>query len=331
MKNRPLILVIIMIFLTTFTSHGYVQAETFQLVIAQTPPGNNTDTSNWREVYRYEIDGNGGATTQLAGIPVGQVFDPVSVEFRSPTELFVGNRHGNTLGEGSISRFKIDSFGNYNYLGNFTASNMTSGVHEMSFNSVTGELFAATIGSGIFRFTFSDGNPSPNGSFEYGAWDGLQVSPSGDYIFATNFATNVYQFQINADGTINLIDSFSPQGVGRVHFFGTRFNEELFLGDDAGNRVHRYEILADGNLNYKGFMTVPSAVDIAFSPDNQEMFVSSYSDGIYRFLYDDYTDSWMQTGLIEMQWAAGIAITPVPEPATLTLLGLGGLFLRRKK
>lgn len=331
MKNRLFVPLIVLISLTTFILQECVQADNFQLVIAQTPPGDNTNTSNWREVYRYEIAGTGGTATRLQGLPFGQVFDPVSVEFRSPTELFVGNRHGNVLGQGSISRFEIDSSGNYNYLGNFTASGMTSGVHEMSFSPTTGELLAATYQNGIFRFNFPDGNPLPNGSFSSGPWDGIQVSPSGNYVYATNWGTSIYQFQINTDNSINLIGSFSPPGAGRLHFFGTRLNQELFLGDDYANRVHRYEILEDGNLQYKGFVNVPVAVDIAFSPDNQEMFVSSYTDGIYRYLYEASTDSWIQTGLIQMEWAAGIAITPIPEPCTLSLLAIGGLALLRKR
>lgn len=330
MKKAVFIPFVVLMLLAILAPQEYAHADDFQLVVAQTPPGNNTNTSNWREVYRYEIAGTGGTATQLSGLPVGEVFDPVSVEFRSPTELFVGNRHGNTLGEGSISRFEIDSSGNYNYLGNFSSSGMTSGVHEMSFSPTTGELFATTIGNGIFRFTFPGGNPSPNGSFSSGAWDGIQVSPTGNYIYATNFAQTVYQFEIKPDDTIDLINSFTPPGVGRLHFFGTRLDQELFLGDDNGSQVHRYEILGDGNLQYKSTMNVINAVDIAFSPDNQEMFVSSYHDGIYRFLYEENTDSWTQTGLIEMEWAAGIAITPVPEPATLSLLAIGALFSRKR-
>lgn len=332
MKNRLFISLLVLIILTTFILQECVHADNFQLVVAQTPPGNNTNVSNWREVYRYDIAGTGGTATRLQGLPFGQVFDPVSVEFRSPTELFVGNRHGNSLGQGSISRFEIDSLGNYNYLGNFTTNGMTSGVHEMSFSPTTGELFATTIANGIFRFNFSDGNPSPNGSFETGAWNGIQVSPSGDYIYATQFgSTKCYSFRINSDGTINRIGDFIPPGARVLEFLGTRLNQEIFLGDLDGNRVHRYEVLEYGNLLYKGFVNAHNAVDIAFSPDNQEMFVSSYTDGIYRYLYEASTDSWIQTGLIQMEWAAGIAITPIPEPCTLSLFAIGGLALLRRR
>jgi len=309
----------------------YAQGQIIQLFVAQTPPGNNTNTANWREVYRYQIDGTGGAATQLAGLPVGQVFDPVSAEFRTPTELLVGNHHGNVLGEGSVSRFEIDSVGNPTYLGNFTAPGMNSGTHGMGINPSTGELFAATVGNGIFRFDFVGDNPVPNGSFSSGAWNGLQISPSGKYVYGTPFGTTVHQFEINPDDSISYLDSLSPPGASRLDFFGMRLDEEIYIGDNSASLVHRYEVLEDDNLLYKGNISVPTAVDIAFSPDSQEMFVSSYHDGVYRFLYESSTDSWIQTGLIEMEWAAGIAVTPIPEPTTLSLFALGAILLRRRR
>ena len=340
MKNKKVtfglgivyLVLLFILFCTTAT-----QAADFQLVVAVALAGGQPDPVNWQDVLRYRIADTGGAATQLSSIPNGQVFDPAGVAFRSSDELYIGNRHGDILGQGSISRFRLDPTGGYTYLGNFTTTGMTA-VHEMSFSPTSGELFAMSLAtSNTFRFRFNGDDPQPNGYFSAGA-EGILVSPLGNKIFETDYSSNLRQFQINPDGTITTLASIAVPGAHELHMMGMRPGGEMYIADFYGNCVFRYKFSPEGDLIYSGFVSAYRALDAAFSPDGQEMFVS-YANGdlptggIHRYLYQPSTDSWQQSGVIYTPRPAGIGITPmpIPEPCTLSLLALGGLTLLRKR
>lgn len=144
-------------------------AQNFQLIATNTPPFNQPDPAQWRAVLRFDIAGAGGAATALANLPTTEVFDPAGVAFRTANDVYIGNRHGNVLGQGSVSRFSLSPDGAMaTYRGNFTAPNMI-GVHELAFNPLTNELFAVSVSNGVFRFRFNgDAMPTPTGVFAQG-------------------------------------------------------------------------------------------------------------------------------------------------------------------
>ena len=308
----------------------------FQLIVAQAPWGDPIPPQDWKGVLRFSISGTGGAAVPLSAIPNGQVFDPVAVTARSTNEFLVGNRHGNLYGAGSVSFFALDASGTtYAYDYNLTYPGM-NGVCGMAFHPVTGELFLGTHHDGGYRFVFVDGVPVFNGQFAGGMIHDVYVNASGDRLYAAAAEENrIRQFTIAANGDLTELPSVPTPGS-----FPTFFTEgprgDLYLTTVHAMQVWRYAIDAQGNLVYRSTMNFDRACDVAFSPDGMEMFVTRNKPdgGVYRFAYQQGSDSWLQTGFISAPWAAGIELMqPVPEPACFLglLLGLGGLAVRRRR
>lgn len=297
-------------------------ASDFQLIVTVTPHFSQPDPANWQDVWRFKIHGTGNAATQLTTIPKGEVHDPATIIFRTPTELLVSNRHGNTLGLGSISRFRLDSAGGYTYIDNFTVTGL-EGAHGMSFNPKNGELFVCSFVGNIYRFVFAGDTPVSNGFISTGPIEGILVNPAGNRIFATNWGTSLRQFQINPDNSINEIGSVPVPDAGVLHYIRMGPNDDMYVADHDADRVHHFVFNQNGEAVYDGFVNVPHALDIAFSPDGQEMFVSSYDSegdptmGVYRFIYQSSTDSWNITDFIDVPRPAGLATTAIYEGGTL--------------
>lgn len=297
------------IFLALFGAFTFAAADPFQLIVTKTPPG-NADPSNWQSVLRWSINGTGGTATPISDIPKTQVADPASPAFRSENELFIANRHGNG-GTGSISRFEIDEMGNAVPTTTITGNGL-SNVHQICFNPITGELFAANLTSGISRFLFDyDGVAIPHGNHSVGALRGIGVSRDGGNLYVTRASNEIARYRLNADGTITQLASLFPPGASGLHFIKFRFDGEMYAADILSNKVYRYRFNALNEPTYVGFVSSPSPIDAAFSPDGQEMYLSSHFDGgVRRYIYNSGSDSWAET-------------------ATLTTPSLGGLATRQ--
>ncbi|MFO0859764.1 MAG: hypothetical protein U0570_04345 [Phycisphaerales bacterium] len=298
-------------------------AQPFQIVSTVAPPF-SVPESQWRSVLRFSLTGSGSAATPMSSIPDGEVHDPVGVGFRTPTDLFIGNRHGNTLGLGSVSRFKLTNGGaTATFVSNFTQPGMV-GVHEIAFNPVTRELFCTAVFDGIWRFTFdSNGLPVANGSFARGrGWRGVCIEPTGQYLYASAFNSNVYRFRINGDGSMTELPAQGLSGAANLHFFSLGPKQgEIYVADIDASKVHRLRVNADGSLTQLGAITSTHAIDCAFSPAGTEMFVSRHIDGgIDRFNYNAGTDSWVYSSTIATAESLGgfAAYVPAACPADLT-------------
>lgn len=302
---------------------GSASGQPFQIVTTVAPPF-SVPQNQWRSVLRYSLTGSGSATTPMSSIPDGEVHDPVGVAFRTPTDLFIGNRHGNTLGLGSVSRFKLTNGGaDATFVSNFTQPGMI-GVHEIAFNPVTRELFCATVNDGIWRFTFdTNGLPVANGSFARGrGWRGICIEPTGNYLFASAFSGTMYRFRINADQSMTELPAQGISGAANMHFFSLGPKQgEIYVADIDANKVHRLRVNADGSLTQLGSVTSNHAIDCAFSPAGNEMFVSRHIDGgIDRFNYNSGTDSWTYSATIATPESLGgfAAYVPAACPSDLT-------------
>ncbi|MFT3683887.1 MAG: GC-type dockerin domain-anchored protein [Phycisphaerales bacterium] len=320
MKIAPIIV-------AAFASVAAAQNQPFEIVVTVTPPGSNSNPAAWQSVLRYGFGDSGAAPTALTSIPPTEVFDPCSAVFRTATDLFVGNRHGNVLGQGSISRFTVSGDGlNATFVQNFTAPNMV-GVHELAISPTTGELFAATVFDGVFRFTFDNsGQPVYNGRFAQGVpMRGILVHPNGRYIYTTSASSVIHVYHIENDNSVTAQSDIAIPGASNLHFFclgpsGT----ELYLGDISSNKVFRYGILPGGALVAKPAIDSPAAIDMAFSADGEEMFVGNhFQGGITRYAYNQGTDTWTQSGTMDTPSMGGFA-TYVRPPCGNTDLGKAG-------
>lgn len=278
-------------------------AQSFQLVATISPPGSSSNPANWQDVQRIGINGSGGSTFSLTPIPTGEVHDPAGIAFRTPTELFVANRHGNVLNQGSISRFTLSPNGLVaTFESNFTQPGFVGG-HEISFNPRTGELFAAAVFDGIYRWKFdTNGNPVPNGKFATGvAMRGVLVDPLGYYIYTTSANNQIRRWFINPDDSITeLLPALNVPGASNLHFFAlSPDNRELYVCDISSSRVFRYYFQSDGSLVANGSIGSPAAIDCAFSPDGQELYVGNhFQGGISRYAFNAPNNDWTYVGLI---------------------------------
>ncbi|MBX7135657.1 MAG: hypothetical protein K1X67_23565 [Fimbriimonadaceae bacterium] len=291
--------------LALLTLPSLAMAADFQLIATQTPPGGG---GTWQSVLRYTIGGTGGSVTPLADIPAAQVADPASPAFRTGAELFIGNRHGNS-GVGSISRFILHPDNTFTKTGDITGNGAIN-IHQICFNPVSGELFAGTVNTGISRFIFDSGGTAiPHGFHAIGPTRGVMVGRDGETLYVTRASGELLRYHLNANGTITQLPSVFPPGASNLHFMRVRFDGELYAADISSNKVFRYRFDALNNPVYVGFVTSNGAIDVTFSPDGQEMFVSDhFGGGIDRFLYQAGTDSWLYTATIPTTSLGGIAV-----------------------
>jgi 6-phosphogluconolactonase (cycloisomerase 2 family) len=325
--QREQIMKIASLIAAAITTVAAAQSQPFEIVVTITPPGSNTNPASWQPVARFGFADSGAAPTTLDQIPATDVFDPASAVFRTATDLFVGNRHGNVLGQGSISRFTVSVDGlDATFVQNFTAPNMV-GVHELAISPTTGELFAATVFDGVFRFTFDgSGQPVYNGRFAQGvAMRGILVHPNGRYIYTTSASSVIHVYHIENDNSVTAQPDIPVAGASNLHFFclgpsGT----ELYVADINANKVFRFGILPGGALVPKPSIDSSGPIDVAFSADGEEMFAGNHlQGGITRYAYNQQNDTWAQSGTITTPSMGGFA-TYVRPPCGNTDLGKAG-------
>ncbi|QQS10002.1 MAG: hypothetical protein IPK69_05100 [Phycisphaerales bacterium] len=291
----------------------------YQLVVAQAPQGSHPNQADWRPVSRFDFfAGTLPIPVPRADLPVTEVFDPSGAAFRTATDLFISNRHGNVTGAGSISRFTLNPDGSATLIQNITASGMI-GVHQIAFNAAGTEMFACTINNGVYRFSFDEsGVVTPRGSFGSPlASRGIAVHPNGRVVFVSDATTTVKRFRLENDGSVTSLGSILIPGSALNHNMKiTPDRRELYIFDITG-RVHRLRFNGEDNLTHLSQFMSPGCIDGAFSPNGRELFIANHtSGGITRYLYNAETNSWGAVagpnGTIAMPFVGGIGThTPV--------------------
>ncbi len=259
------------------------------------------------EVFLFTFAGT-DSLASLPAIPANQTDAPNYVAFSPTGELFVSNHNG-----GSISRFTIDTNGNYSPNGTITGNSLES-VHGLAFSG-TGELFAANWLNGtISRFLFgAQGNAIPNGTITTGgANQGLAFSSGGE-LFNTDFGANVRRFLFDSTtGTEIPNGSFAVSGASRLHGLAFNTQGELFIADPDNDRLVRFTFDNDGNPVSNGTIAVSGGpIDVAFSPAG-ELFVSChFGGGLQRFLFDE-AGTATPHGVAPFDHLGGVAISDPP-------------------
>jgi 6-phosphogluconolactonase (cycloisomerase 2 family) len=289
-------------------------AQPFFLVATVTPPGSGSPS---HDVMRFALAGSGAAEVTQPPILASLVNDPAHALFRARDDLLVANRHGNS-GAGSISRFRLNTDGSYTQLATITGNGLAN-VHQVDVNPITGELFAVCIGLGgrLSRFTFGlDGSAVPNGTVSTGlsGLRGVALRRTGTELVAVSQNEGLRRFTIEPDGSLTLLQSLTGHAGSGAHY-AKFLREELYVGQIGWNRVARYRYDQNGHMYLH--QTIPCAggpLDVAFSEDEQEMFVAKhFSGGIDRFQYNPTLDTWVYFGAIATPHMGGIATTYSPR------------------
>lgn len=309
---------------------GHAFSSPFEIIATESFSGSNSNSALWQGIQRYGFSGNGASAVSLTGIPASQVSDPVGLFYQNG-ELFVGNRHGNTFAS-SISRFKFDgTTDSFTANGTITGNGLL-GVHGVWMRPGTNDLYAANVNSGLSIFSVTDSSASPNGTMFSGPFRDVMFSADGNNLYATSGINgNLKRY----DFTTGTTTDYTIAGASGLHFGAWR-GDHLYVSDYSGSQVFDLSFDPTGALTSSTVaVNVNAAIGVAFSPDQQEMFVSSHTGNkIDRFLFDSGTSSWNFESSIATGTNMGdIQVIPVPEPASMVALGLGAaaLLRRRKK
>lgn len=282
-------------------------AQSYQVIAAETPTG----AGGGQPVRRYLLTEPFAAESRVSDILGSDLNDPIAVAFRSPLEAFIANRAGHS-GNGSIRRCTFSADLTTVTVGPLITGNGVTDCAQITFSPVDGELFVANwVGGRMPRFTFDqNGNAIPNGFVQMPDLAnqlGVAIRPQDQQLFVTSYS-HIRRFTRNGDGSYTHVEDISA-GTNNLHFM--RFKgDELYVCDIISGTIFRYRFNENGVPFLHKARAFPSPIDVAFSPDDQEMYVAShFGAGISRYSYNGQTDEWEFEGNIPSPSLGGLAVT----------------------
>jgi hypothetical protein len=267
----------------------------FVLLATETPSGAPA-VGWWGGIFQFRVAASGAPFEPIPGLDASEVHDPWGLAWRAASgEVFVGNRHGNTAADGvagSVQRFLYDPYARTLTPNGGVTGNDLDAVHQVGFDPVTGELFAANLGGGLSRFVFDAGGEMvANGTLTAGrgSMRGVAVADSG----ATVWASTADRFVRPIDLATGSQLPFVTTAVGAVVHNLAVHDGQLYAGGVSSNAIHRFDIGPDDGLTLVESIGATFPIAVAFSPDGLEMYSSGHDRSVIeRFAYDEIGDTW---------------------------------------
>ncbi len=316
------------IVLTASTCAVFAQSSPFTLFAAETNPGIlGGNTSLYGGVQQYEFATTGSSATMGAGVLSSQVHDPAGLSSNNG-KLYVGNRHGSNLGQGSVQEFLFDGTAPS---GGTTIATASSGAFQgfIGFDfAPNSDLFVTTSNGGTRRYRDSGSGYASIGGVSSGSVRDVMISPDGSKMIETTTDNRLLITEVLAN-SFGSTTTFVVNGASSMHQMAMR-GDVLYVTSFNNGNVYKVNLDANFNpISSTAVATTPGALGIAFSPDGMEMFVSSHTGSrIARFLNSG--SNWNQSGELLTGHNMGYLAT-VPEPASLSVLGLGVLAVLRRR
>jgi hypothetical protein len=270
-------------------------------------------------VLRFQFDSTGDYIEEVPQIPADLVNDPSYTAYTNH-ELFVANRHGNS-GPASISRFLIDSAGNYVANGTITG-NQLSATHGLAFRA-NGELLAANMTGVISRFVFdASGNAVPNGTIATNVANrGITVAPDGE-LWVTSCASSVARYRFDDSGVASYNGSLTVPGASCLHSVAFDSRGQLFLPDPYANAVFLVSFDSQRNPVFGSPIPIPGGpIGLAFSATNELFVTKHFSGGFTRYRFAD-SGAAIPNGEVATDHLGGATIAPLGWKANLSIRSL---------
>lgn len=291
----------------------------FELIVTETPPGPTIPKSAWGGLAVFSFKETGAPAIRMPGVAAGSLSDPQGLAYSTEEGiLYVGNRFGG-VGPANVIPIEHQAFGPF-AVGNALPENGVSHSCQVAINPISGELFVANHTGSISRYLTSGTTVTPNGIINTGTVHGLAVSPDGKRLYASASSTILRRWNIE---TMSPLSPVRVSEARTLNFMQFRGQHELFVGDNSAGAVFRFNVDDQNNVQLAGRISSPSALAIAFSPDLNELFVSSHGpDAAYinRFLFDAALDEWRRISSIPVGTSMGSIIvlpgTGAPRPPT---------------
>jgi hypothetical protein len=234
------------------------------------------------------------------------------------------------------------------------------GVYEVDFGAGTASLLFATPDIGWYGAT--DGDPRHPDTFYATPWGGslyrvdvvgntvtavgsygettitgLAYDEVHDILYATDYK-NLYTVDITpgspTEGTATLIGAFMACGDAWAFDYDASIDKLVALAHTKiGTKTYHID-RTTGLAEYVGYSCTKRITDVWYDPDSQKMFgvgndLLTGRGKLYEI--NSSTGQIVKTACIRHDLLGLGGPNPIPEPATVVLLGLGGLALVRKR
>lgn len=287
------------------------------------------NTTQYGGIQQYNFSGPGGSPTTGPGLPASQLQDPVGLRNRQG-KLYIGNRVGNTLGQGSAMASVLTgtTAGAPAVIATQSSSSF-AGFHGLDV-APNSDLFVATVSGGTRWYRDSGSGYADIGGTASALVRDAFVSPDGKKLYETIVDRNELRVTDILGNTFGSSSVFALSGASSPHQITMR-NGRLYTANFSSSNVS--EVVLDANglpVSTSIVASVSSAIGITFSPDGNEMFVSSHTGNMLTRLGLGQ-NGWSSTGSWQTGRNMGYLATAVPEPTTMVALAVGTALVARRR